>query len=94
MLAARGQLVWSQTCVRRSVQAEDFIVLRGWMFKVLTSSQVFHSSGPPSSSLKCRPVCQSLAAEDKGVQHGGHGGGNCMDTAEQTEDKKAVMLLC
>lgn len=78
----------------RSVQAEDFTVPRGWRFRFLTISQVFHSSGPPSSSLKCWPACQSLAAKDKGVQHGGHGGGNCMDTAEQTEGKKAVMLLC
>lgn len=56
-----------------SVQDEDITVPRGWRVRVLTSSQVFHSSGPPSSSLKCQPVCQSLAAEDKGAQHGGWG---------------------
>lgn len=76
-----------------SVEAEDIRAPRGRRSRVLTSAQVFHSPGPPPSSLKCRPVCRSLAAEDKGVQHGGHGGGNRLDTAEQTEGKKAVMML-
>lgn len=73
---------------------QDFTASKGCRFKVWTSSQVFHGWGPPWSSLNVsqhvRAWLQKITVhnmEDPVLQ-------NCMDTAEQTEGKRAVILAC
>lgn len=85
--------LWSVLLVCAGL-SENFTASKSCEVRLLASSQVFHSSGPPQSSLNVGLCARAWPQKIKVFNMEDTVRGNCTDTAEQAEGKEAVILLC